>query len=230
MIFHQSVFDKWPIEDWNLLKLKKDKTNAGVVEEEQQPLFQTESGGAIPTSPLQLILKEVSKHTASCAYSRWHYLKDTEFISTINFVIYFQEILLGAISYGAPNAKKMKNLYNEKTQKGWWEIKRLALSEKCPNNSESRIIGISIMLLKKYFFVKGIITLADSSMGHQGIIYKATGFTYYGLTAPKSDYIVDGKKIQRGRVKGLQGHWVIRSQKHLFVKLFPNLNPSQSRA
>ncbi len=187
---------------------------------ETYSLFQEKDGGSIPTSPLQFFIRKISKKTAYQGYNKWHYLKDTLFISTIDFGAYYENELYGAISFGAPNAKKMQGYYTEKTQQGWWEIKRLAMSEKAPKNSESRFIAISIKMLRKIHKVLGIITLADSEMGHVGTIYKASGFNYVGMTAPKSDFLFNGKKIQRGKVKHLDGAWIKRSRKHLYIKIF----------
>lgn len=186
----------------------------------EQDLFPNLGSGSIPTSPLQLKVREVNFETAGNFYSKWHYLGDTDFIATINYGAFFENICHGAISYGSPNAKKMRGLYDENSQDGWFEIKRLAMTDDAPKNSESRFIRISLMLLRKTFGVVGLITLADSSVGHVGTIYKASGFSYRGLTAEKSDYILDGKKLQRGKVSGMGGVWVPRPRKHLFVMRF----------
>lgn len=184
------------------------------------PLFQGEDGGANPTSPLQLLFREIKPITAAIAYSRWHYLGETDFISQINFGAYWNGKLEGAISYGPPNAKVLKGFYDEETQSGWYEIKRLCMSPICPRNSESCFIGKTIKMLKKIVPVKGIVTYADDGQGHVGTIYKATNFKYVGLTAAKKDYVCNGKKIQRGKTTHLNGEWVERSRKHLFVMDF----------
>lgn len=186
----------------------------------EQSLFQEEDSGSTPTSPLQLLVRPISQKTAGIMYSLYHYLKDTEFLSSFDYGIYWNQKCEGAISYGSPNAKKMNGLFDENTQSGWWEIKRLALSPLCPKNSESRFISVSLRLLKKITIVRGIISLADSAQNHVGTIYKASGFEYRGLTAYKCDYVLNGKKLQRGKVSGMGGAWVPRSKKHLFVKNF----------
>ena len=183
----------------------------------QNELFQELDGGANPTSPLQMIIREVNSFTAFNFYQKWHYLKDTEFLATIHYGAYFENICRGVISFGSPNAKRLRGFYNEFSQKGWFEIKRLAMDNTAPKNSESRFIAISIKKLKKTFKVKGIVTLADPSYGHKGTIYKASNFKYLGLTAQKDDYVLNGKKIQRGKVSGMGGQWIPRSRKHLFI-------------
>jgi len=167
-----------------------------------------------------MFIKETNFLTATNFYRKWHYLGKTDFLATVNYGAYFDGFLRGVISFGSPNAKRIKGIYDEKTQKGWWEIKRLAMDDTAPKCSESRFIAISIKLLQKKFFVKGIVTLADTKVGHTGTIYKASGFEYKGLTPPKCDFWVNGKIKQRGKSKGIKGEWIPRSQKHFFIKLF----------
>ena len=190
----------------------------------EQLAFQLGEGGSIPTSPLQLILRLIDKPTASIAYSRWHYFGDKGYLATHSFGIYFDVRLLGAISYGIPNAGRIKGLYDYKTQGDYMELTRLALSDDLPPNSESRVIAVSLRLLKRANpHLRGIITYADTAYKHTGIIYRASNFQYWGLTAPKTDLFVDGKPV--GKLKGVKyselgGEWKPRSRKHLYVKLF----------
>lgn len=190
----------------------------------EQSLFQVENGGPTPTSPLQLHIEEVSKLTAKNFYKKWHYLGTTGFISSVNFGAYYSGELVGVISFGSPNATEMKGYFDRFNQDGWWEIKRLAMTDNCPKNSESRFIAISIKLLRKWRKVVGIVTLADSKVGHTGTIYRASGFKYLGLSAPKKDFYINGKIQQRGKVKGITGEWRERSQKHKFIKTYPIKN------
>lgn len=186
------------------------------------PLFQGGDGGAIPTSPHQLLFKPISSKTALIAYKEWHYLKDTIFLSQINFGSYFNGIICGAISYGPPNATELKGYWDRHNQLGWIEIKRLVMSPICPKNSESRFIGYTIKHIRKHNKIKGIVTYADDSQGHRGTIYKATGFIYLGKTDAKKDFWVNDKIQQRGKTIGIKGEWRPRSAKHLFIKDFRN--------
>lgn len=116
---------------------------------ETQQLFQTENGGSIPTSTLQLKLFEIKHSTAFNEYVKYHYLGGGGFLASINYGVYFNGELLGAISYGIPNARNISGVYTQETQGEWLELTRLALSPLLPKNSESRVIGVSIKLLKK---------------------------------------------------------------------------------
>jgi hypothetical protein len=191
-------------------------------------LFHRASGGSIPTSAHQIVVDEITRERAAWCYGQWHYLGETKFISTRNYGAFFNGILYGAITYGAPNATELDGYFDRYTQDGWFEIKRLALSPSLPKNSESRFIAVSLRLLKKSEAVRGVVTYADSGVGHVGTIYKAAGFDYKGLTAPKSDYVVHGKIQQRGKTKRGHGEWKPRSRKHLFVKVIHTPTPSPS--
>ena len=186
----------------------------------EQPLLQMEDDGSSPISALQLRFYKIEYKTAANAYKEWHYLGETSFISTIDFGAYWKNKLEGAISYGAPNATELKSYFDRHNHHGWWEIKRLAMSQVCPKNSESRFIGYSLKALKKLFVVKGVVTYADSGVGHVGTIYKASGFSSCGLTEPKKDFFVNGKIQQRGKTKGVCGEWRDRSRKWLFIKVY----------
>jgi len=198
--------------------------NAEIIQEEEYPLFQEEGGGAVPTSPLQVKLKQVNKLTAQKSYNKWHYLGGHGFLSTYNFGVYFDDRCEGCISYGIPNARNIEGVYTEDTQFNFMELTRLALSDKCPKYSESRVIAISLKMLKKLEpKLRGIITYADTEQGHTGIIYRASNFDYKGLTAQKTDLFVNGRKF--GKQKGIKyseidGEWRKRSRKHLFIKYF----------
>lgn len=193
-----------------------------------RPSIQKAGGGSIPTSPHQLRIYPIEKHEAKSAYALWHYLGHKGFLASYNYGVFFGAKLVGSISYGIPNAKNIKGLYTQKTQGEFVELTRLALSPDCPKNSESRVIGVTLRMIKKRGY-KGVITYADTAQGHTGVIYRATNFDYRGLTAQKTDLWIDGKPV--GKLKGvkfseLKGIWVKRSRKHLFVMIFDNKGKS----
>lgn len=191
----------------------------------EQLSFQIAGGGSIPTSPLQLFIRLVNKRTACVAYRRWHYFGSKGFLASYNYGVYFNDSLVGAISFGIPNARNVKELYTEDTQRYWLELTRFALSDACPKNSESRVISITIKFLKKLLpDLLGIITYADTAYNHTGIIYRASNFKYWGLTAQKTDLFINGKavgKLKNVKYSELGGEWIKRSRKHLFVMEFP---------
>lgn len=185
----------------------------------EQSLFQAIGDGSIPISPLQLELKVIPKTTAKLCYRRWHYLGRNDFLSSISFGVFANGRLWGAITFHQPSSvQTVKGIFGNTEQHEVFEIGRFALSDSLPKNSESRVIGVGIRFLCKLKKVKAVITYADSAVGHKGIIYKATGFQYLGLTAPKKDFFVNGIKQERGKTRGKNGEWKERSRKHKFIK------------
>ena len=68
---------------------------------------------------------------------------------------------------------------------------------------------------------KAVLSYADNDH-HEGIIYKACNFKYYGHTSDKKDFFIeqnDGSFIKhsRGKTKGIKGEWRRRSNKKRFV-------------
>lgn len=198
--------------------------NCGVAME--LDLFQQVGGGSIPTTPLQFKVIQVDKAVAATAFKCWHYFGDKGFISSFTFAPIFEGEVWGAIAFGSPNAKSIKGVYRKESQHGVLEITRLAVRPEAPKNTCSRLIAISIKLLRRLYPLKTIVTYADTAQGHEGVIYKASGFEYLGLTAQKTDFIApDGTNLGEKKLKGvkyseLDGEWVPRSRKHLFVKRF----------
>ena len=186
-------------------------------------MFPTSLGGSIPTSPLQFNVKEISKPVAHSVYKAHHYFGNKDFLNLYSFGALHDGEVWAAISFGIPNAPAIKGLYTKDQQQGVLEIVRLACNLDCPKNTPSRLLRISIMLLRKKYPLKTLITYADTAQGHDGGIYKAAGFDAHGLTAQKTDFIhADGKikKMKGVKYSELEGQWVPRSRKYLFSKQY----------
>ena len=108
-------------------------------------------------------------------------------------------------------------------QKGIYELSRLCIHpdiQKEEYNITSWFVSRCIRRFKKDANVSAILSYADSTR-HNGIIYRACNFKYYGLTDPKKDfYYADGTKHSRGSVKGKEGEWKDRTRKHRYLMIF----------
>jgi hypothetical protein len=62
------------------------------------------------------------------------------------------------------------------------EIKRLARSEPKLEYPMSRFISVTSKMVRKEFPYDCIIAFADPDQGHEGTVYKASGFTLHGMT------------------------------------------------
>lgn len=177
-------------------------------------------------------IKEVSKKEAGTILLKYHYLKDISkgFKSGYNYGIFKDNILLGVIIFtGFPVPELSKGMLGleRNQQEGLFELSRLCIEpeiQKEEHNLASWFVSRAIRQLRKDTQVKVILSYADADF-HNGTVYKACNFDYYGLSAPKKDFWIeqpDGtyKKHSRGKTKGVKGEWRPRSRKHRYLIVF----------
>ena len=181
-------------------------------------------------------IDRVTKSEAADLLLRFHYLKDISktFKSGYNYGLYknneFCPLNIGGIQgvcifTGLPVPEIAKGAFGleRHEQNGLFELSRLCIhpnTQQSEYNITSWFVSKAIRRLRKETSVRGIISYADSDH-HSGTIYRACNFRYCGLSEPKKDfYFADGTKHSRGSVKGSEGEWRDRSQKHRYVMIF----------
>jgi len=184
----------------------------------------------------EFYIDKVSKDAVKDLLYNHHYLKDEskDFKSGYNYGLYrksFTDVLrigkcLGACIFtGLPVPEIARGAFGleRNQQEGLFELSRLCIDpeiQKEEYNITSWFVSRCIKRFRKDATVRVILSYADSSH-HTGTIYRACNFKYYGLTDPKKDfYYADGTKHSRGPVKGLEGEWRDRSQKHRYLMVF----------
>lgn len=179
-------------------------------------------------------IKPVSKKECVELLKQYHYLTGISrgFKSGENYgLIYNDEVVGVCIFTGLPVPELAKGMFglNRDQQEGLYELSRLVLHQKhqeVEHNLSGWFVARAIKALRASHDVRAILSYADNDY-HSGTVYKALGFDYYGLTAPKSDFWIrqsDGTflKHNRGSVKELEGEWRPRSRKHRFLKVYDN--------
>ena len=181
-------------------------------------------------------IDRVNKTEAAELLLRFHYLKDISkgFKSGYNYGLYknndFCPLNIGGIQgvcifTGLPVPEIAQGAFGleRNEQNGFFELSRLCIhpdTQQSEYNITSWFVSKAIKRLRKETRVKAIISYADSDR-HAGTIYRACNFKYCGLTEPKKDfYFSDGRKHSRGKIKGAEGEWKDRSQKHRYVMTF----------
>jgi len=170
----------------------------------------------------------------------YHYLKDEskDFKSGFNYGLYrrsFTDILniggcFGACVFtGLPVPEIAVGAFGleRNQQEGIYELSRLCIHpelQKEEYNVTSWFVSRCIRRFRKDANPRAIISYADASK-HSGIIYRASNFSYRGITDPKKDFWIkqsDGSFIKhsRGPTRGLDGEWRDRTRKHRFVMVF----------
>lgn len=98
-----------------------------------------------------------------------------------------------------------------------------------PKNSESRVIGAIIRDVRKNTNWKLLISYADPRYGHIGTIYKATGWLYFGMTAPAPFIIVNGKYLHARSSGSLYGSASIRHLRLTGIPAIKGIEPGKHK-
>ena len=191
------------------------------------PLFQGEDGGAIPTSPLQLLFRQITSHTSNLVAIESHYAHRAVSVSWA-FGAYFKNILLGVISFGKPASQNVcLGVCGKSNSNRVYELNRLWMSDKCPKNSESRFIGWALRQLKNINPPLILVSYADTEQGHSGLVYRATNWVYTGLSDKRNCGDVSLPGLHSRHAKKFEGATIVpRSRKHRFVYF---CNPSDRK-
>lgn len=138
------------------------------------PLFRAESDGAIPISPLQLEIMQISTQLAKSLNALWHsrlpyygtgYLDSTR----VCYGAMFANRWYACAIWGMPISPSLP--YDT-----WLELRRMAIAEDAPKNTASRMIAVMTLLIKRKFpEIVMLISYQDCDV-HKGIIYKASGW------------------------------------------------------
>lgn len=98
--------------------------------------------------------------------------------------------LQGVIMYGTPSAAALRaGIAGEDEALNVIELTRLWVDDDAPRNGESFLIGRSIKQCGKEI----VVSFADTAENHLGIIYQATNWLYTGLSAKRTDWVIEGE-------------------------------------
>jgi len=107
------------------------------------------------------------------------------------FGLFYKDSLdcLGVVVYGTPASSSLrKGLCGVDQVENVYELTRLWVDDSVPKNGESFLIGNTLRLLDKEI----VVSYADSSQNHIGVVYQATNWIYTGLSAKRTDWTVQG--------------------------------------
>ncbi len=186
----------------------------------------------------QFFIDRVSKEEIKNLLYNYHYLKDESkdfksgynyglFQSSVSDILHIGDCLAACVFTKIPVPEIAVGAFGlqRDEQEGLYELSRLCVHpdiQRTEYNITSWFVSRCIKRFRKDATVRAILSYADSSR-HNGVIYRACNFKYYGLTDSKKDfYYVDGTKHSRGSVKGAEGEWKERSRKHRYLMIFDN--------
>lgn len=100
--------------------------------------------------------------------------------------------MIGALFYGN---LAMRNQYKAYTsdESEIIELRRLVCIDDTPKNTESYFIGKTLKWLEKNTSLRFVLSYADQTYGHTGVIYQASNFKLMGQTSPGKVIMWNGK-------------------------------------
>lgn len=127
-------------------------------------------------------IKLINQEAAATIVKQFHYSGKVTQNSQIHFGVFLNGTIQGALQFG-PSIDKRRMATNLGIGfNDFLELNRMALSDQCPKNSESRALGICLRILKKqYPHLKLILSFADACQCGDGIIYRASGFKLHSF-------------------------------------------------
>ena len=124
----------------------------------------------------------------------WHYSHNINgLLSDYCFKLMDGDKMVGAMIYGGLGMANCWKKYAEKRE-DIIELRRLCCIDDTPKNTESYFIGRTLKWLKKNTSIKKVISYADNTYNHKGIIYQASNFQHLGKTAKGRVIMYNGKR------------------------------------
>lgn len=130
---------------------------------------------------------------------RSHYLKRWPGVCVLTLGMWRGPFIVGVIVFALPPRETMKR-YGVITA---WELARLYVLDTEPFNSETWFMARAIKFIESnHPQVEALVSYADPSAGHSGMIYRAANWEADGRTdqdrkTPRFDYGVGGKTYSR---------------------------------
>ena len=134
----------------------------------------------VESIPRKSLVPFVEKH---------HYSHNTNGVQSIyHFGLYGEgnfglPKMIGAMMYAIPSMPATAAKYNPVNPDRCVELRRLCCIDDTPKNTESYFIGYTLRWLRDNTKVKKVISYADETYNHRGVIYKASNFKHLGMTS-----------------------------------------------
>jgi hypothetical protein len=142
--------------------------------------------------------------------------------------------LIGVCAFANPCSEAVcASVFGLEHKRSVTELHRLVIIDDTPKNTESWFIVRALKLLKKdrpnY---NAVLSFADATEGHLGVIYQATNAIYTGISGKATFYLDPSGRLRHPRQNGLnitlneaiKRNWkpVKREGKHRYLYLLPN--------
>ena len=152
-----------------------------------------------PDPALQQIgVRPIPSLVARRMVEREHYLHSLPAGTQLTFGVFLEAQLLGVLTFGVGPAN-VHRLVEGAEAADCLTLTRLWLSDKLPANSETRALGQALRELRRHTGLKFLVSYADPSQGHLGIIYQASNWVYTGVSQASPRYDLGDGRARHGR-------------------------------
>lgn len=142
-------------------------------------------------------VQEIETHACKDLILNVHYARRWPSIS-YSYGLFLDGALVGCVTFGSPAGSPIRvGLVGVELSKCVIELNRLCIINNKKNQATFLISSALKLLRRKGEFI--VISYADPTQGHTGIVYQAANFIYFGLTEKRTDWAVKGKEHLHGQ-------------------------------
>lgn len=185
------------------------------------------------------IMKNYDVKRISCAQAKEYIIKNHYSHGCHNgpspcYGLFDNEQLIGCLMFATPCSEAVRaSVFGAEYKDNVTELHRLHILDVTPKNTESWFISRCLKLLKSDKpQIKAVITFSDTTIGHDGTIYKATNAYRCGQTGNATFFLDENGRLRHPRQNGvnitsemaLERGWkpVKRGAKNRFIYLLYN--------
>jgi hypothetical protein len=139
------------------------------------------SGNAASAKSLRI--EPIDATSARAFVRQHHYSGKVDTRSALHLGVLWHGRLEGVMQFGASIDKaKAIRLVRDTHWNGFFELHRMAFSDRLPRNSESRALSVAFRLIRKHApHIEWMLSYADATQSGDGSIYRASGFHLIGI-------------------------------------------------
>lgn len=184
-------------------------------------------------------MKNYDVKRISCAQAKEYIIKNHYSHGCHNgpspcYGLFDNEQLIGCLMFATPCSEAVRaSVFGAEYKDNVTELHRLHILDVTPKNTESWFISRCLKLLKSDKpQIKAVITFSDTTIGHDGTIYKATNAYRCGQTGNATFFLDENGRLRHPRQNGvnitsemaLERGWkpVKRGAKNRFIYLLYN--------
>lgn len=151
-------------------------------------------------------VKRIPCKVAKEYIKKYHYSHGCHNMPSPCYGLFDNQQLIGVLMFATPCSERVRaSVFGDSKEEknAVVELHRLHILDVTPKNAESYFIGKCLKLLKKDRpQTKAVLSFSDTTIGHNGTIYKASNFYFIGKTAPTTFYLDAEGRLRHPRQCG----------------------------